>query len=41
MTVQYIDIANEIWGKNIEAFKGKTTGKKPIHVAGYIVIIPK
>ena len=41
MTVQYIDIANEIWGKNIEAFKGKTTGKKPIHMSGDIIKIPK
>ena len=30
-----------IWGKKIVAFKSKTTRKKPVHVAGDIVIIPK
>ena len=41
MAVQDIDILHKIWGKNIEALKGKTTEKKPIHMAGDIVIIPK
>ena len=39
--VQDIDIVNEIWGKKIAALKGKTTRKKPIHVAGDIFKIPK
>ena len=41
MKVQDIDIVHNIWGKDIEALNGKTTGKKPIHVAGDIVKIPK
>ena len=41
LTVQDIDIAQTIWGKNIAALKVNTTRNKPIHVAGYIVRIPK
>ena len=41
MTVQDIDIANSIWSKKIADLKGNTTGKKPIHVAGNILKIPK
>ena len=41
MTFQDIDIAHAIWGKNIAALKGNTTGKKQIHMAGEIVKIPK
>ena len=41
MTVQDIEISHVIWGKNIASLKRNTTRKKPIHVAGYIVIIPK
>ena len=41
VTVQDINIAHTIWGKNIEALKGKTTMKKPIHVEGEIVKTPK
>ena len=41
VTVQDIDIAPAIWGKNISALKGNTTRKKLIHVSGEIVIIPK
>ena len=37
VTVQYINFAHAIQGKNIAALKGDTTGKKPIHVAGDIV----
>ena len=41
VVVQDIDIAHTIWVKNILDLKGKTTRKKPIHVVGYIVKIPK
>ena len=41
MAVQHIDIARAICGKNIANLKGKKTRKNPIHMAGYIVIIPK
>ena len=34
MTVQYIDIEDAIWGKNMAALKGNTTRKKPIYMAG-------
>jgi hypothetical protein len=33
MTVQYIDVARKIWGKNIAALKGKTTWRKSVPVA--------
>jgi hypothetical protein len=33
VTVQYIDVAQKIWGKNIAALKGKTTWSKSIPVA--------
>jgi hypothetical protein len=32
-TLQYIDVARKIWGKNIAALKGKTTRSKSIPVA--------
>jgi hypothetical protein len=41
VTVEDVDIAHNIWGKNIAALKGKTTQKKPIHVARDFVKIPK
>ena len=41
MTVQDIDIAHGIWGKNIADLKGKNTGKKPIQVTGEMVKNPK
>ena len=41
MTIQDIDITHIIWGKKIEALKGNTNRKKPIHMAGDIVKIPK
>jgi hypothetical protein len=40
VTVQDIDAAHTIWGKNIAALKGKTTQKKPIHVARDFVKVP-
>jgi len=40
VTIQDIDIAHKIWGKNIAALKGKTTRSKPIHVARDFVKIP-
>jgi hypothetical protein len=33
VTVQYIDVARKIWGKNIAALKGKTTRSKSTPVA--------
>ena len=41
VTVQYVDIAQKIWGKNIAALKDNDTRKKPIHMAGDIVKTPK
>jgi hypothetical protein len=40
MTVQYIDVARKIWGKNIAALKGKTTWSKSIPVARDYVKLP-
>ena len=39
VTVHNIDIAYVIWDKKNSALKGRTTGKKTIHVAGDIVKI--
>jgi hypothetical protein len=39
--VQDVEIAHNIWGKNVSAFKGKTTRLKPIHVARDFVKVPK
>jgi hypothetical protein len=41
VTVQDVDNAHTIWGKNIAALKGKNTRTKPIHVAGNFVKVPK
>ena len=41
VTVQGIDISHEILYKNIVVLKGETTRKKPIHMVGDIVKIPK
>jgi hypothetical protein len=40
VTVQYIDVARNIWGKNIAALKGKTTRSKSIPVARDYVKVP-
>jgi hypothetical protein len=40
VTVQYIDMARTIWGKNIAALKGKTTRSKSILVARDYVKVP-
>jgi hypothetical protein len=40
VTVQEIDVALKIWGKNIAALKGKTTQRKTIPVARYYVKVP-
>ena len=40
MTVEYVDVALNIWGKNIAALKGKTTQSKPNTVARDSVEIP-
>jgi hypothetical protein len=40
MTVQDIDVARNIWGKNIAALKGKTTQSKSIPVARDYVKVP-
>ena len=41
ITVRYIYVAQEIWGKNIYALNGKTNQNKPNPVAGYIIKITK
>ena len=41
MKVQDIDIAHAIWGKEIAALKGNTTRKKPTHVTGDLVKVPR
>jgi hypothetical protein len=40
VTVQYIDVARKIWGKNIVALKGKTTWSKSILVDRDYVKVP-
>jgi hypothetical protein len=40
MTVQDIDVARKIWGKNIATLKGKTTQSKSIPVARDYVKVP-
>jgi hypothetical protein len=40
VTVQYIDVPRNIWGKNIAALKGKTTRSKSIPVARDYVKVP-
>jgi hypothetical protein len=39
--IQYIDVATNIWGKNIAALKGKTTRSKTRPVARDYVKVPK
>jgi hypothetical protein len=41
MTIQYIDVAKKILGKNIAALKGKTTRIKTHPVARDYVKVPK
>jgi hypothetical protein len=41
MTIQYIDVAMKIWGKNIASLKGKTTRRKTHPVARDYVKVPK
>ena len=41
VTVQDIDVATKIWGKDVAALKGKTTRCKPLPVARNLVKIPK
>jgi hypothetical protein len=40
VTVQHIDVAQNIWGKNIAALKGKITRSKSIPVARDYVKVP-
>jgi hypothetical protein len=40
VTVQYIDVALKIWGKNIAALKGNTTRHKKILVTRDYVKVP-
>ena len=40
MSVQDLEIAQKVWGKNIAAYKGNPTGKKPNIVPRYQVNIP-
>ncbi len=41
VTVQNVDDAHVIWGKNIAALKGKTTRKATTHVSSDVIKIPK
>ena len=41
VTVQAVDVAEKIWGKDIAALKGKTTRSKPHVVARDSVKIPR
>jgi hypothetical protein len=41
ITIQYIDVATKIWGKNIATLKGKTTRSKTHPVARDYVKVPK
>ena len=41
VTVADIDIAQQVWGKDISALKGKTTRTKPVPVTGNALRIPK
>jgi hypothetical protein len=41
VTIQYIDVAMKIWGKNIVTLKGKTTRSKMHPVARNYVKFPK
>jgi hypothetical protein len=40
VTVQDVEVATSIWGKDISALKGKTTRKKSIPVARDYVKVP-
>jgi hypothetical protein len=40
VTVQDVEVATSIWGKNISALKGKTTRKKSIPVARNHIKVP-
>ncbi len=39
--VQDIDVAAQVWGKDLDALKGKTTRSRPIHVAADFIKVPK
>ena len=41
MTVQYIDVAHNIWVKSVPYLKVNTTRKKPILVSGKLVQVPE
>jgi hypothetical protein len=41
VTIQDIDVATKIWGKNIATLKGKTTWSKTHPVARDYVKVPK
>ena len=41
VTVQDVDVAHAIWGKDIAALKGKTTRRKPIPVADSVMNVPR
>jgi hypothetical protein len=41
ISTEDIDIALKIWGPDISALKGKTTCRKPVHVASDLVKVPK
>ena len=41
VTVEDIETAQAIWGKDIDALKGKTTRSKPNPVAGNAMKVPE
>ena len=41
VTAEDIDIAQQVWGKDISALKGKTTRSKPVPVKGNAMRIPR
>ncbi len=41
VTVQDIDVAAQVWGKDLDALKGKTKRSRPIHVASDFVKVPR
>ena len=41
VTVEDVATASKIWGKNVDALKGKTTRRKPEVVKMYLIKVPK
>ena len=41
VTAHDVDVAKQIWGKNVHGLQGKSTREKPIHVAADFVKVPR